>query len=258
LVYGPLDVADTVIGRRDARLPPRRLRFVGGGDFEQVGQEFLGHFIELGGLQPGARVLDAGCGVGRMAIPLTDFLDESGSYEGFDVVRAGIRWCQRTITPQRPSFRFQHADLHNATYNPRGRLEPQEYRFPYRDAEFDFAFLTSVFTHMLPAGVERYVTETARVLKPGATALITWFLLNEPTRAVLGTGRCRPNFKHDHGAYRTIDEAAPEAAVAYDEDFMRKLLESRGLEIVEPIHFGRWRGTKSGRSAQDIVVARRQ
>ena len=41
----------------------------------------------------------------------------------------------------------------------------------------DVAFLTSVFTHMLPEDVEHYLDELARVLKPGGRTLITWFLL---------------------------------------------------------------------------------
>ena len=54
---------------------PRGLSFVGCGDFEQIGREYLGHFKELGGLRPDSRVLDIGCGIGRMAIPLMDYLD---------------------------------------------------------------------------------------------------------------------------------------------------------------------------------------
>src|SRR4029079_3767129 len=50
-------------------LPPRRLSFVGRGDFERTGNEYLAHFQTLGGLQTGDRVLDMGCGVGRMAAP---------------------------------------------------------------------------------------------------------------------------------------------------------------------------------------------
>ena len=42
-------------GRRDRLVPPRRLDFVGHSDFVATGDEFLGHFVELGGLQPDAR-----------------------------------------------------------------------------------------------------------------------------------------------------------------------------------------------------------
>ena len=44
---------------------------------------------------------------------LTQFLDAPGSYEGLDIVDVGIDWCQRTITPRFPRFRFHLADVFN-------------------------------------------------------------------------------------------------------------------------------------------------
>jgi cyclopropane fatty-acyl-phospholipid synthase-like methyltransferase len=79
-------------------MPPRSLAFVVVGDFELTSQQFLGYFRDLGALEPGDRVLDVGSGLGRMALPLTSYL-EGGSYAGFDVGREMVRWCQRTITP---------------------------------------------------------------------------------------------------------------------------------------------------------------
>jgi ubiquinone/menaquinone biosynthesis C-methylase UbiE len=51
-------------------IPPKRLDFVGGGDFVYVGREMLRKMIELGGLKPEDRALDIGCGVGRVAYKL--------------------------------------------------------------------------------------------------------------------------------------------------------------------------------------------
>jgi len=48
-----------------------------------------------------------------------------------------------------PQFRFQHADLFNTAYNPRGVQQAAQYRFPYEDDSFDFAYLGSVCTHLL-------------------------------------------------------------------------------------------------------------
>ena len=54
--------------------PPAELTFCGDGDYRAIGAEFLGHFVRLADLRPHERVLDIGCGIGRMAVPLTQFL----------------------------------------------------------------------------------------------------------------------------------------------------------------------------------------
>ena len=62
------DALDALTGRRDRLTPPRRMSgYVGRGDFRATGEEFLGHFRELGGLRAEDRVLEIGCGIGRMA-----------------------------------------------------------------------------------------------------------------------------------------------------------------------------------------------
>ena len=111
-------------------------------------------------------MLDVGSGLGRMAMPLTGYLD-GGSYAGFDVGREMVRWCQRTITPRWPDFEFTWASVYNGKYNPFGKQSGTEFRFPYEDADFDFAFATSLFTHLLRDEAQHYLAETARVLKPG-------------------------------------------------------------------------------------------
>src|SRR5688572_22585232 len=133
----------------DPLMPPDELMFVGGDrtNFKQMGEKWRQTLIQFGGLQPHHRVLDVGCGVGRMAVGLTDYLTPPGSYDGFDTVPEGIEWCQRQITPRFPHFRFRHADVYNEHYNARGRFTASEYKFPYADDSFDFVFLASVFTH---------------------------------------------------------------------------------------------------------------
>jgi SAM-dependent methyltransferase len=254
VVWGPSDLAHRL---RGARTPPRGLSFVGHGDFLAVGDEFAGFFKELGGLQPGDRVLDMGCGIGRMALPLTQYLD-GGSYAGFDVGREMVRWCSRHITPEHPGFRFSWAPIYNGMYNPFGSLSASEFRFPYDDASFDFAFATSLFTHLFRDDVYHYLAEAARVLRPGGTGLFTFFLLSEHAEREMAAGRSMMAFPHGHeGADAILDPRSPERGVAFRPESVRSMLSAAGLEVLEPVHWGLWGNAPGGRTLQDIVVARR-
>ncbi|MGI8505725.1 MAG: class I SAM-dependent methyltransferase [Solirubrobacteraceae bacterium] len=248
------DAADTARGRRDELTPPRRLNFVGDSDFRATGDELARHFRELAGLQSSDRVLDIGCGIGRMARVLVPVLRPPGSYDGFDIVRPGISWCQKHYRDTPAPFRFHHADLHNAQYNPSGVDSALGYRFPYDDHSFDLALTTSVFTHLLAHAVDHYLAEAARVLAPGGRLFATWFLLTDEN---LVTPPPPFRFSDATAPAAIADPAAPEAAVAFDEAWVRERLRAHGFQLREPIHRGSWAG-RSGRSLQDITVASRR
>lgn len=254
--YLPSDLVQYARRRRTGSLtPPKGLVAVGPGDHDAIGREFLDYFVRLTDLKPGDRVLDVGCGVGRIAAQLAGYLSPRGSYEGFDIVSGGIEWCQKNITPRFPNFRFQVADIYNRTYHPDGTQRAEEYAFPYQDESFDFVFMTSVVTHLLPDAVERYLDEAARVLKPGRACLITWFLLTDESRRLMREGRASMEFPFDRGEHRIMNESMPEMNVAYDEMFVRRAYERAGLRIREPIHWGGWSGRMEYLSSQDVAIA---
>jgi SAM-dependent methyltransferase len=246
------DVADTMSGRRDRLTPPRRLSsYVGHGDFRGTGEEFLELFRTLADLRADDRVLDIGCGIGRMARVLVPVLAPPGSYDGFDIAAPGIRWCQSHYRGTPVPFRFRHADLHNTVYNPGGPQTAAQYRFPYVDGSFDLAIATSVFTHLLSAAADRYLAEAARVLAPGGRLFATWFLLGD------AEGPAHP-FRTDPALSpaAVADPAAPEAAVAYPERWLRERLAAQGLTL-QAVHPGSWQDDRPGVTLQDIVVAHR-
>jgi SAM-dependent methyltransferase len=255
--YFFVDLIDSITGRREKLLPPKSLGFVGKGDFKEIGQEFLQYFVQLGGLRQTDRVLDVGCGIGRMAVPLTQFISADSHYEGFDIVPDGIEWCTRNITHSYPNFTFQLADVFNKRYHPKGSCRAAEYKFPYEDNSFDFVFLTSVFTHMVPGDMENYLSEIKRVMRPGARCLITFFLLNEESLRMVELGRSACDFNRYYENYGIEDEAMPEKLVGFKEEYIRRLFRSHELEIIEPVHSGSWCGRPEFLSFQDIVVARK-
>lgn len=239
----------------DELMPPSLLSYSVGGRFREDGEEYFQYFRAIGGLQPTHRVLDIGCGVGRMAVKLAPFLD-GGSYEGFDIRLDVIEWCQQHITPRYPQARFAYLDIANGFYNDASSNRPSAFRFPYPRSSFDFVLLTSVFTHMLPADLQQYTAEIVAVLKPGGTCFCTYFLLNEESLGLMRAGLSGVfDFKHRGDGYRAIQADMPEAALAYDENWIREVYRSNGLRIVEPIRFGHWCGRLNGLSLQDIVIA---
>jgi SAM-dependent methyltransferase len=222
----------------------------------RVGELYLRLFVELGGLTPTEAVLEPGCGTGRMAEPLTEYLTEGGTYDGFDVISKAVRWCTDHISATHPNFRFRHVDVFNRAYNPRGRLDPETFAFPYEDESFDFVFLTSVFTHMLPPDVRHYLHEIRRVLRPGGRCLATFFLLNEASIAAIRSGSASRRFEHQADGYAYDVEDSPEAAVAYRETDVREFLEEAGLALHSPIRYGRWAGLGPAPNQDTVVFTR--
>jgi SAM-dependent methyltransferase len=254
-----VDLGNWVLNQQDDAVPPTRLHFVGNGSFGAAGYEFLRYFIEIGEMKPTDSVLDVGCGVGRMALPMTNYLKQ-GRYLGFDIVPKGIAWCQQKITPEHPNFQFVFADIHNEHYNPKGKQRGADYRFPVEDASIDFVFLTSVFTHLLLPEASHYIRESSRVLRSGGRMLGTWFLLNEESRHLMPTATHSPRLTHPIDALGDIlvhDLSIPECAVGFSETLVRNLHQNSGLTIHEPIRYGSWCGRKEFLTYQDIVVAKK-
>lgn len=232
--------------------PPPENIFVGDGDYRAIGAEFLGHFVRLGRLRPSDRVLDIGCGIGRMAVPLTQYLDpELGSYEGLDPVLDGILWCVQEITPAYPRFRFQRLDIAHPLYNPQGSLAGSEVQIGFPDQSFDFITMISVATHLPPEELTAYLREVARLLAPGGRLFMTAFAIDGRS-----TGQERLAFKRwqDGPGWYAIEEA-PLAAAGFDQDFLLSAVREAGLAVESLLH-GHWRGPGSAHY-QDILLATR-
>jgi SAM-dependent methyltransferase len=141
-------------------MPPRDVAvYVDGGvagerwarDFDGTGRHVKADLLRLlpGALPPGGRVLDFGCGSGRL---LRHLLAEAERTEihGCDIDAASIAWVKRHLSPP------CHAVL--------CRPEPP---LPYPDSFFDVVLAMAVFSQ-LADGWETWLLELRRVLRPGA------------------------------------------------------------------------------------------
>jgi ubiquinone/menaquinone biosynthesis C-methylase UbiE len=257
LFFFPIDIFESYTGKRPAGVPPRGKIFIGQGDYIKLGQKFLGYFISLAGLKPYHSVLDVGCGIGRMALPLTTFLNEKGSYDGFDIVKSGIDWCNRNIADKHPNFHFQYTGLYNQLYNTTDKVDASNFVFPYSDERFDFVFLTSVFTHMMAAEVEHYLNEIGRVMKPRATCLMSLFIVNCESEDLMIKQPTHMNFPINKGFYRLHSSQVDTANVAYDEEWLLEKLEKAGLKM-DAIKYGEWCGRTSYFDYQDLLICSKQ
>ncbi|WP_372734343.1 cyclopropane-fatty-acyl-phospholipid synthase family protein [Nocardioides sp.] len=236
-------------------LPPTPLRFMNEDDEQLVtiGSD-LARDLYAHGLGPGQRLLDVGCGYGRLAIGLmhTDF---AGDYVGFDILPRHIKWCREHLATEH--YDFRHLDVRNDRYNRKGKVDPEQATFPVRSANFDACSLFSVFTHMYRANIERYLAEIHRSLKPGGWAATTWLLFDDDRLEAVTASSARYPLVHEiDPTCRYESEEDPLKAIGYHERAVREMAGAAGLEIVE-IRRGSWAGDLKVAGFQDLVVLRR-
>ena len=90
----PIDTIDYLLGKRDELTPPRILKLAGDGDFKEKGREVFRNFVDLCDITSNDLVLDVGCGIGRMAVPLTSYLT-TGKYEDSTLSRRKLNSAKR-------------------------------------------------------------------------------------------------------------------------------------------------------------------
>lgn len=125
-----------------------------GGDFDYIGSVEVAVLLRHG-LKPGDRVVDVGCGSGRLALPLSSVL--TGPYSGFDVVGDLVDYARNLV--QRPDWRFEAVD---------------HIGIPEPDGCADVVCFFSVLTHLLHEQSYWYLEEARRVVKPGGTIVVSF------------------------------------------------------------------------------------
>jgi SAM-dependent methyltransferase len=262
IYLAPVDLADRALGRRDPALPLKAGTFTGAvNNFADSGEILVEALSGIAGATPSSHVLDVGCGLGRLALAMSRFLGVNRRYEGLDIVPAGIEWCTQHIVSPYGNLHFTLADIYNKEYNPKGRVQPASYQFPYPDETFDVAVLVSVFTHMLPDDVDQYVSQIARVLKKNGRIFATYYLINPESLQMMNSRDSEMRFKHNLGSHWTQSVSVPELSVAYDERHIRAVYAKHGFSDPPEIYPGRWCGRPgrwppgSGLGGQDTVVA---
>lgn len=177
--------------------------------------------VENLGLSRESRVLDVGCGPGRIAIGILDRIGDIRKYQGVDVSEESIQWAQRHIASNHPSFQFLHLDLKNELYNPGGSAIDGSFSLPFEKEEFDVICLYSVFTHMLTGDVRAYLGEFRRLLHPDGKLFLTANLEEDV-----------PDVSENPEGYRGRKSyCGPLASVRYNREFFEGLLDGSGFHV---------------------------
>jgi ubiquinone/menaquinone biosynthesis C-methylase UbiE len=179
------DAAGRLPDRRDPKtglvLPPEELRAGGhhfrrDRDFIRSARREAELLVRGAGMRGGGRVLDVGCGAGRLAYGLVSRLGDAIAYDGVDVMEAPIAWCREAISATHPAYRFTRLDVRNERYNPSGAEDATAARLPFEASAFDVVYAYSVLSHMRGHDVEAYLREFTRLVAPGGRAVVTAFV----------------------------------------------------------------------------------
>lgn len=237
------------------RLPKSGEIFTGRGNFLEIGFTVRENLLKFAGLNSRSHVFDIGCGLGRVAIPLTSEIKE-GEYHGLDIVKKGINYCREQISTKFPNFHFHHQPLFNDLYTSGGK-KATETSFPVADNSMDIVIANSLFTHLVPEETERYIEETARILKREGRLYASFFVRNSE-REELMKNLEDFSFPHRYENYSLMNEKVKSANVAFDQHFLQGLFEKYGLEITQR-RFGLWAGhSDEAIDFQDVYVLRKR
>ena len=182
-----------------APLPPKHLRFMGETDesFVALGDQLVDLLTEYAGLCADSRILDIGCGYGRLphALRRREF---AGTYLGIEVLKPQVRWCRRRLGGD--GFQFRRLDIANDRYNPDGKMAVRD--LDLGDARFDVIAAFSVFTHMWPEDVAEYLRIISRSLAMDGRAAATFFLLDNEWHKLANADRAalKMPFEYEEGA----------------------------------------------------------
>lgn len=171
------------------------------------------------GFGDGSRILEIGCGPGRLPIGLIRKVPEVESYHGVDIDQRSIDWCTRHITKDYSNFEFHTVDAQHDRYKPDGTVMDDAFSLPVPKAYFDLVYLHSVFANLIERDIKVYLRVFRTALKPGGRVFLTAFVEDGVPPATINPD--------DY----VVESAGPLNLVRYDRAHLLSLFETNGFTI---------------------------
>jgi SAM-dependent methyltransferase len=176
------------------------------------------------------KILDWGCGPGRIIRHMPELLDKGCEIYGSDYNLKSINWCKSNL----PGISFNHNTL--------------DAKLPYKKDFFDIIFGISIFTHLSEEMHYKWFNELYRILKPGGILFLTTHgdifkeKLTKQEKNVFEQNKLVVRGKVKEG-HRTFTAYHPT-------EFMKELFGK--MEIIEHVA-----GASNGKPQQDIWIVRK-
>lgn len=170
-----------------------------------------------------SRILDVGCGQGRLPIGILRLIGEV-DYTGIDLHRNSIEWCKKYIGRANPSFKFKELNLYNERYNKLGVKIDDKFRFDMNPKSADIIYLFSVFSHTTEEDMQVYLKDFLRILDEDGKVFFTTFVEEDV-----------PNISINPENYR-FKCSGPLHIVRYNKNYLFSLLDKSGYSLLEFTH----------------------
>ena len=206
----------------DQILPPAGLRaggehFKDNKDYIKTAVRDVKRLRRTAGLTMNSRVLDWGCGAGRLAIGIKEHFPEGRikHYQGVDVKENAIDWANKNL--KSPGFDFTRINTSNERYNPSGKKK----RTLASDASsVNIVYAYSVFSHMTEEDTAEYLKLIKNVLMDDGKAFITSFVEENVSK-----------WAENPGGYGPLQWKGRLHCTRFDRHHFERLVQAAGLAV---------------------------